>query len=1014
MANTDKNIIITPANGSNAQNPNIVFSGANNTSGPANIMATITPDANGTLTFSGTQSGNLFRIANDLSNTLYTQGNLRVDGTVSANTGTFSNISGNGAGISNLTAGNITGQVANALVAGTVYTNAQPNITSVGTLASLNIADTLNVSGNVGVVGNVGTTGIFAETLSLTGNANVGNIGATTGVFTTISGNGAGITGVTASIATTAETVTANAQPNITSVGTLSSLSVTGNSNVSNIGANFGYFANDATINGNLYVNGNISYINVDTVAVEDPIIQLGTGPNGAAPNANIGKDVGTALNYYDTAAKIAFTGWDVSNAEIAFGSNVSISSEVVTFTELANIRSGNTLTTGLFATTISASGNANVGNIGATNGVFTTVAGALSTAAQPNITSVGTLTSLSVSGNITAGNLIGVLANGNSNIAIPAANGNINFSVGGQANEVVFTSTGANVNGYLSASGNANVANLGTAGLITATGNINSSGRMGAVGLSTSYGVTTGNSVGAFNATMGISDSATWLLSGTSNNVFRAGIQVYDPGGIVRIYEGANFMNFASNTLTITGIMEASRLTSSIATGTAPLVVNSTTQVANLNAATAGTVRTNAQPNITSTGTLTSVSVSGNANIGNLNLTGNITDTGALSIITGSNGNINLQPNGTGIVNTTSPLSISGNYLAVQPTFRNRLFNGGFQVSQYASPYYVSNIGTNQAGFTIDRWFGQITSGTTSSGTSTYSQTLQTFALGQTAVPTESTYFMRTQVTAVGTFSGSTQIIRTQQAIESVRTLAGQTVTVSFWAKADASRTMAVILGQIFGTGGSPSATTGTGQTFSVTTTWQKFSITLTLPSISGKTLGTSGTDALVTAFVLYKNDNTVFNDSLGAVGSVANGMYLDLSDVQIEEGSVATPFERRPFTTELMLCQRYAQRIVSPPLRGVFASTTSAARWGMPLPVTMRSAPQSATSGALIFVGSPLNVFDGASTGTVSAFVVNYSTATHIEIDATVATGSFTAGRPAIGYAQDGGSLLCWTEIL
>ena len=34
--------------------------------------------------------------------------------------------------------------------------------------------------------------------------------------------------------------------------------------------------------------------------------------------------------------------GWDVSNAEIAFGSNVGISSEVVTFTSLANIRSGN------------------------------------------------------------------------------------------------------------------------------------------------------------------------------------------------------------------------------------------------------------------------------------------------------------------------------------------------------------------------------------------------------------------------------------------------------------------------------------------------------------------------------------------------------------------------------------------------------------------------------------------------------------------------------------------------
>ena len=50
--------------------------------------------------------------------------------------------------------------------------------------------------------------------------------------------------------------------------------------------------------------------------------------------------------------------------------------------------------------------GNANVGNIGATNGVFTNISGTLTTAAQINITSVGTLGALSVTGNITGSNL--------------------------------------------------------------------------------------------------------------------------------------------------------------------------------------------------------------------------------------------------------------------------------------------------------------------------------------------------------------------------------------------------------------------------------------------------------------------------------------------------------------------------------------------------------------------------------------------------------------------------------
>ena len=269
------------------------------------------------------------------------------------------------------------------------------------------------------------------------------------------------------------------------------------------------------------------------------------------------------------------------------------------------------------------------------------------------------------------------------------------------------------------------------------------------------------------------------------------------------------------------------------------------------------------------------------------------------------------------------------------QPTFRNRLINGDFLVNQYGAPYYVVNVGTNQAGFTVDRWFGQVTSGASGSGTSTYSQSLQTFALGQTAVTTDSASFLRTQVTAVGTFSGGGQIVRTHQSVESVRTLAGQTATVSFWAKADAARTMAFMFAQNFGVGGSPSVLTSVGQTFSVTTSWQKFTITLTIPSISGKTLGTSGTDSLTTAFVLYKNDNLIYNDSLGSVGSVVNGMYLDLADVQVEAGSVATQFERRPFGTERALCKPYY-------LKGQVGGNSSTNYIGgvWPLPVILRSA--------------------------------------------------------------------------
>jgi hypothetical protein len=80
-----------------------------------------------------------------------------------------------------------------------------------------------------------------------------------------------------------------------------------------------------------------------------------------------------------------------------------------------------------------------------------------------------------------------------------------------------------------------------------------------------------------------------------------------------------------ATVNVTVGNLTTGGQLVSSVATGTAPLVVTSTTQVANLNAATAGTattagtVTTAAQPNITSVGTLTSLTVTGNTTSGNL-----------------------------------------------------------------------------------------------------------------------------------------------------------------------------------------------------------------------------------------------------------------------------------------------------------------------------------------------------------------------------------------------------------
>jgi len=182
-------------------------------------------------------------------------------------------------------------------------------------------------------------------------------------------GTGLTLTGTTFSINT--------AQPTITSTGTLTSLSVSGNANIGNIGTAGLITATGNIDGGNLVTGGVIS----------------------ATGNANIG-NIGTA-------GLITATG-NIDGGNINTGGVVSAT---------GNITGGNLVTGGV----ISATGNANVGNIGATGGVFTTVAGSLTTGAQPNITSTGTLTSLAVTGNVTAGNVLlnGGLQSNRTNVSV-------------------------------------------------------------------------------------------------------------------------------------------------------------------------------------------------------------------------------------------------------------------------------------------------------------------------------------------------------------------------------------------------------------------------------------------------------------------------------------------------------------------------------------------------------------------------------------------------------------------
>jgi hypothetical protein len=155
---------------------------------------------------------------------------------------------------------------------------------------------------------------------------------------------------------------------------------------------------------------------------------------------------------------------------------------------------------------------------------------------------------------------------------------------------------------------------------------------------------------------------------------------------------------------------------------------------------------------------------------------------------------------------------------------------------------------------------------------------------------------------------AGASNYAFLQHRIESVRTFAGQEVTLSFWAKADASKNIAVEFVQVFGSGGSPSsAVQEIGVTkASLTTSWQKITVTATMPSIAGKTLGTDGNDSL--RFAIWFDAGSDSNSRTDTLGQ-QSGIF-DISEVQLEPGPVATQFERRPLATEQTLCERYYQR--------------------------------------------------------------------------------------------------------
>ena len=382
---------------------------------------------------------------------------------------------------------------------------------------------------------------------------------------------------------------------------------------------------------------------------------------------------------------------------------------------------------------------------------------------------------------------------------------------------------------------------------------------------------------------------------------------------------------------------------------------------------------------------------------VDNLNLNGNTISS------TNTNGNIALTPNGTGEVDiskvdidagtidgttiggtTAAPATVTTLNSGPLAGFRNAIINGNFDIWQRGTSFSNPASGA----YLADRWLHSF------NGTgSTRTISRQAFTVGQTDVPGEPQYFLRYDQSVAGSGASFNQFA---QLIEGVRTFAGQQMTLSFYAKGGAAFNISATALQNFGTGGSPSAQTSTTilGTTALTTSWALYTATVTLPSISGKTLGTNGDDSLSIAFNLPQNAT----------------FTLDLSRVQIERGPVATPFERRPIGVEEALCERYLRRLEGESATGYatgqcFSATAFSVQ--MKLDPPMRATPTLTSSNVQVWNATGASAF-----ATTDLAVAASSRRSHVRLTGTVASG-LVAGDVAYLHGSGAGFIQLSAEL-
>ena len=288
--------------------------------------------------------------------------------------------------------------------------------------------------------------------------------------------------------------------------------------------------------------------------------------------------------------------------------------------------------------------------------------------------------------------------------------------------------------------------------------------------------------------------------------------------------------------------------------------------------------------------------------------------------------------------------LTVTQNLIPASSFLRNRIINGAMQISQRTAVNTNVAVGTGTSGtFGPDRFYGY-------TATAGLWNTLQV-TTGIYDFP----YANRLQRIAGQTL---TSPIFWRQIVESVNCtdLSGQSVVLSFYATSGANYSGGVVTAQVYtGTG------TDQGAASLNTAAWTGFAA----PISSTFTPTTTRTRYTFTGTIGSGINELAINLTWSGSGTAGTNDYVDITGVQLEVGTLATPFERQIYSTQLAMCQRYYQQ---------YASANG---------LIVRGLPQTGTSGSVYFWIPSAVVMRAAPTMSVgAAFYSNMSTASWANI--------------------------------